>query len=64
LRNLRFWLFVTAGVLNPPAGKTTLKLAVPKRERAWWRRLWATILSPFPNGNAIENQPAFSRQSS
>ena len=29
LRNLRFWLFVTAGVLSHPAGQTTLKLAVP-----------------------------------
>jgi hypothetical protein len=35
LRNLRFWRFVTAGGLSHPAGKTTLKLAVPKRERAW-----------------------------
>jgi hypothetical protein len=64
LRNLRFWLFVTAGVLSHPAGKTTLKLAVPQRERAWWRRLWEKILSPFPNCNAVENQPTFSRQSS
>jgi hypothetical protein len=64
LRNLRFWLFVTAGVLSHPAGKTTVKLAVPKRERAWWRRLWEKILSPFPNCNAVENQPTFSRQSS
>ena len=37
-RNQRFWLFVTAGGLSHPAGKTPLKLAVPKRERAWWRR--------------------------
>jgi hypothetical protein len=36
LRNLRFWLFVTAGVLSHPAGKTTIKLAVPKREQDWW----------------------------
>ena len=59
LRNLRFWLFVTAGVLSRPAGKTTIKLAVPERERDWWRRLWEKILSPFPNCNAVENQPAF-----
>ena len=64
LRNLRFWLFVTAGVLSHPAGKTTVKLAVPKRERAWWRRLWEKILSPFPNCNAVENQPTFSCQCS
>lgn len=59
LRNLRFWLFVTAGVLSHPAGKTTIKLAVPEREHAWWRRLWEKILSPLPNCNAVENQPAF-----
>jgi hypothetical protein len=59
LRNLRFWLFVTAGVLSHPAGKPTLKLAVPERECDWWRRLWDKILSPFPNCIAVENQPAF-----
>lgn len=59
LRHLRFWLFVTAGVLSHPAGKTTIKLAVPEREREWWRRLWDKILSPFPNCNAVENQPVF-----
>jgi hypothetical protein len=63
LRNLRFWLFVTAGVLSHPAGKTTIKLAVPERERDWWRRLWKKILSPFPNCNAVENQPVFTSQS-
>jgi len=48
LRNLRFWLFVTAGGLSHPPGQTTLKLAVPQRERDWWRRLWEKILSPTP----------------
>lgn len=60
LRPVRFWLFVTAGVLSHPAGKPTLKLAVPERERDWWRRLWEKISSPLPNCNAVENQPAFS----
>lgn len=59
LRNLRFWLFVTAGVLSHPSGKTTVKLAVATRERDWWRRLWEKILSPFPNCNAVENRPTF-----
>ena len=63
LRNLRFWLFVTAGVLSHPAGRTTIKLAVPERERDWWRRLWEKILSPFPNCNAVGNQPTFTTQS-
>jgi Transposase DDE domain group 1 len=59
ISNLRYWLFVTAGVLSHPGGKTTIKLAAPERERAWWRRLWNKISSPFPNCNAVENRPAF-----
>ena len=59
IHSLRFWLFVTAGVLSHPRGKTTIKLAVPLRERAWWHRLWEKILSPLPNCNAVENRPAF-----
>jgi hypothetical protein len=63
LQNLRFGLFVTAGVLSHPAGKTTIKLAVPERERDWWRRRWEKISSPFPNCNAVENHPAFTSPS-
>lgn len=59
VQSLRFWLFVTPGLIAHPAGKTTIKLAVPPRERDWWRRLWAKILSPFPICNAVENHPAF-----
>ena len=60
IHSLRFWLFVTAGVLSYARGKTTIKLAVPVKERAWWRRLWEKILSPIPNCNAVENRPVFS----
>ena len=60
IQSLRFWLFTTAGVISHPAGKTTLKLAVPRREIDWWRRLWEKILSPFPNCNAVENRPVLS----
>ncbi len=60
IHSLRFWLFVTAGVLSHPSGKTTVKLAVPPPERDWWRRLWEKILSPLPNCNAVENRPVFS----
>ncbi len=63
LRNLRFWLFVTAGVLSHPAGKTRIKLAVPEREREGWRRLWEKFLSSIPNCNAVENHPAFTSHS-
>jgi len=58
VHSLRFWLFVTAGIISHPRGKTTVKLAVPPRERAWWKGLWEKILSPFPNCNAVENRPA------
>ena len=60
VQSLRYWLFVTPGVLSHPAGKTTIKLAVPPRERAWWRELWEKILSPFPNCNAVGPRPCFS----
>ena len=60
IQSLRYWLFVTAGVLSHPAGRTTIKLAVPQRERVWWQRLWEKILTPIPNCHAVENQPAFS----
>jgi Transposase DDE domain group 1 len=55
--SLRYWLFVTAGMISSPQGQTTIKLAVPQKERAWWRRLWDKLLSPFPNCNAVENRP-------
>jgi hypothetical protein len=57
--SLRFWLFITPGIIAHPAGKTTIKLAVPHRERDWWSRLWAKIISPFPNCNAVEDRPTF-----
>ena len=60
VHTLRYWLFVTPGLLTHPAGKTTIKLAVPPRESDWWRCLWEKILSPLPNCNAVENRPIFS----
>jgi hypothetical protein len=56
---LRFWLFFTPGIIAHPAGKTTIKLAVPQQERAGGSRLWEKILSTFPNCNAVENRSAF-----
>jgi len=55
---LRYWIFVTAGVISHAQGNTTIKLAVPQKERDWWQRLWEKLLSPFPNCNAVENRPA------
>ena len=59
IHSLRFWLFITPGLITHPAGKTTIKLAVPPRERDWWSHLWEKILSPLPNCNAVENRPVF-----
>lgn len=59
IHSLRFWLFTTPGLITHPAGKTTIKLAVPPREHDWWSRLWEKIISPLPNCNAVENRPAF-----
>ena len=57
ISSLRYWLFVTAGVISQPQGRTTIKLAGPAKERDWWRRLGDKLLSPFPNCNAVENRP-------
>ena len=56
--SLRYWIFVTAGVISHAQGRTTIKLAVPQKEREWWQRLWEKLLSPFANCNAVENRPA------
>lgn len=60
LGSLRYWLFVTAGVVSRAQGTITIRLAVPPRERDWWRGLWAKLTSPFPNCDAVGNRPAFS----
>ncbi|MCC5021882.1 MAG: hypothetical protein J6386_20390 [Candidatus Synoicihabitans palmerolidicus] len=60
LGSLRYWLFVTAGVLSQAQGTLTIRLAVPPRERHWWRKLWAKLISPFPNCDAVGNRPCFS----
>lgn len=46
IHSLRFWLFRSPGLISHHARKTTIKLAVPPRERDWWSRLWEKILSP------------------
>ena len=55
---LRYWLFVTAGVISHAQGQITIKLAVRENERDWWQRLWEKLLSHIPNCNAVENRPA------
>ncbi len=56
---LRYWLFVTAGVLGSHARKKTLKFAVPPSQRAWWERLWPKLASAYPNCNAVGPAPPF-----
>jgi hypothetical protein len=59
IHTLRFWLFVTGGLVAKPAGQLTVKIAVPEKERRWWNDLWQKILCPHPNCHAVENRPAF-----
>ncbi|MGH7144067.1 MAG: IS1380 family transposase [Planctomycetota bacterium] len=58
LGSLRYWMFVTAGVISKPQGQTTIKLAVPPSERLWWRKLWDKLLSPYPNCDAVGTRPS------
>jgi hypothetical protein len=59
LGSLRYWLFVTAGVISQPQGQTTIKIAVPPQERLWWRKLWDKLLAPHPNCDAVGIRPAW-----
>lgn len=54
---LRFRLFTTAGILSRTGGVDTIRLAVAVSERAWWRRLFEKLISPFPNCNSVEPWP-------
>jgi len=54
---LRFRLFTTGGIISRAGGRTTIRLAVPPEERAWWQGLYEKILSVFPNCNAIPSCP-------
>jgi len=54
---LRFRLFTTGGIISKSGGRTTIRLAVPPDQRAWWRRLFEKLLSPFPNCNSLLSSP-------
>ena len=54
---LRFRLFTTGGIISKAGGRTTIRLAVPQEQRAWWRNLYEKLLSQFPNCNAIPSCP-------
>jgi Transposase DDE domain group 1 len=48
---LRFRLFTTGGIISKSGGRTTIRLAAD--QRAWWRRFFEKLLSPFPNCNSL-----------
>jgi len=52
---LKFRLFQTGGILSRTGGVLTLKLAVPTKQREWWRRLLEKMGSWWPNCNAVES---------
>jgi len=52
-KTIRYWLFVTAGILVSHARKRTLQVAVAPHQRAWWQRIWEKIASPYPNCHAV-----------
>jgi hypothetical protein len=54
---LRYRLFGAAGILSHAQGTATIRLGVPPAHRPWWRALWDKILSPFPNCDAVAQQP-------
>ena len=54
---LRFRLFTTGGIISRTAGRTTIRLSVPERERAWWREVLTKLHCEFPNGNAVSQTP-------
>jgi len=61
LGSLRYWLFVTAGVISRAHGVLTIRLAVHPRERDWWRLLWAKLTTSIPNCDAVGNRPSFTQ---
>lgn len=55
---LRFRLFVSAGIVSRRGGLDTIRLAVPRSQRPWWKRLFEKLTSPFPNCNSVEVWPS------
>ena len=54
---LRDRLFGCAGIISRAQGVVTLKLGIPPPHRAWWQAIWAKLLSPLPNCNAVAQTP-------
>ncbi len=56
LSTLRFRLFTRAAVFSRPAGRATLKFAIPKAQRGWWCEVLEKLRSELPpfNCNSVE----------
>ena len=54
---LRYRLFGCAGIISRAQGVTTLKLGIPPPHQAWWQQIWAKLLGPLPNCNAVAQTP-------
>jgi hypothetical protein len=55
----------STAIISKSQGRQTLRLGIPKPHRLWWNTLWEKILSPFPNCNAVgQNPPPFGSFSS
>jgi hypothetical protein len=54
---LRYKLFGCAAIISRAQNRTHLKLAVPPKNRSWWHAIWHKLLSPFPNCNAVGQNP-------
>ena len=57
ISTLRYRLFGCAGIISRPQNRTTIKLGVPSSDRSWWQQIWAKILSPQSNCNAVAQAP-------
>ncbi len=54
---LRHRLYGCAGIISRAQGVTTLKLGIPPPHQAWWQQIWAKLLRPLPNCNAVAQTP-------
>ena len=54
---LRYRLFGRAGIISRAQNRTPLKLGIPPPKRNWWEQIWAKLLSPYPNCNAVAQTP-------
>jgi hypothetical protein len=54
---LRHRLWNCAGIISRAQGRCTLRLGISPPQRKWWHTLWEKITAPFPNCNAVDQNP-------